>query len=256
MRGSREEHRACGSGQRSREIDGVVVPPPNLPLHGRAEQRVHQHADDAGHHDGNAAPVSQKVGQPCNKSRASDATRRSQGRDTPVRAGGDEAAIRDQSRRRARKPADLAGPGICGRGSQRSREGDPVSSEGGERSGAPVREHLPLRALSSALSEQAAGNKKGEEQHQSPPSESPDRRQANRERRRRAAPAQPPHSPNNSRNTRFLSSAGAPCVRHRARKNFRNNSSKSYCSPHGGQSSRCSRISRSRSLVSSRSRNS
>ena len=53
-----------------------------------------------------------------------------------------------------------------------------------------------------------------------------------------AEPGKPSHSPNNSRRTRFLSSAGAPCVRHRARRNFRNNSSKSYCSPHGGQSSR------------------
>src|SRR5467141_647945 len=135
-------------------------------------------------------------------------------------------------------PADLTRPCIRGCGGQCPGERNPVSGQCSECGDAAVREHLPLSALASALREQTSRNKKGEEQHKSPPSESPDRRQANRERRRRAAPGQPFHSPNNSRSTRFFSSAGAPWVLHRARRHFRNNSSKSYCSPHGGQSSK------------------
>src|SRR6266478_9054537 len=129
-------------------------------------------------------------------------------------------------------PANLTRPCIRGCRGQCPGERNPVSGQCSECGDAAVREHLPLSALASALGEQTSRNKKGEEQHKSPPSESPDRRQANRERRRRAAPGQPFHSPNNSRSTRFFSSAGAPWVLHRARdrKSTRLNSSHSQIS--------------------------
>ena len=79
-------------------------------------------------------------------------------------------------------PANLTRPCIRGCGGQCPGERNPASGQCSECGDAAVREHLPLRALASALGEQASRNQKGEEQHESPPSESPDRRQANRER--------------------------------------------------------------------------
>src|SRR5688572_26147386 len=151
--------------------------------------------------------------------------------------------------------ADLTCPGVAGRGRERARESDPASRQRRERGHAPIRDDLACIS-GCFFREQTRGDKKGEEQTETSPSEAIDRGEADREREGRAAPRQPFHSPNNSRSTRFLSSAGAPCVRHRARRNFLNSSSKSNCSLHGGQSSRWSRISRSSSGVSSRSRNS
>src|SRR6266498_5454449 len=95
-----------------------------------------------------------------------------QQRHTAVRPGGDGCAVRDQARRGARMPADFTRPRIGGRRSERAPERHPASSEGGKCGDAAVREHLPLIALPATFGEQAPRYEKGEEQHQSPPSES------------------------------------------------------------------------------------